>query len=755
MYRQQRAQQLRGGRGYPTEVAGRDRVKFFRRPVEPANIVLENANNNANTATCADAMQAQFAASCPSFSMPSNAAAFASSVPHGRAAGRTSQRPSSALGWRPRQADSSSRMGGNGFLRRGGAGLRGAKPHHLPSLERGDAADAVSSGGEAQPDGRAVASVQTMYRDNEAQTDPYSPDYVIPEGAPTPEILGLQSLTYQNGGLPSGKEGVELIQRLRRRRDVEASLPTGTDAASIEARYTALHELEEKEWAEREDHVAQLQQRRLERLRESLLAREVAREEANRRRLGQIKSQYLESLGGKLTSLEMRRMAASKRGTDKMAQLQALGIGGAAGQTSEAGATLGIPSTTASMKRSTATSKSGRAKPSIATYSRYGTDGAPPQIEQSDITGGSSIDARLRAARQAFNYDIRPQLLADPAGTEVVDAERGARVDRVSPKTFVVPENEAVQRLPTLYQRREQERVLHSLEYAYNKLHPSEDAEGGKACEMTAQRVLELYRATPKLQRPETPVLRLDGDEQEEEQDACILLQRLLRGRAVQNDFFDGRERCRGLIEELQAASTAQKADQLAAAKRKEELLAAEREAEAQHIVGSALGAIVHDTLGFLSQELGRQQDMAALRRLQEEAEVVRATREAAERARRAEVRQQRDRNEAAYAAYMRATDTTLQCFLDDVTRSAVEETAMAVAVEAERARQAAHPSPRHPATEEEAEDAVCDMLDGFVIPAILDAIGLQGRELEKKAVAGAALDAAHTLSKACGRPPT
>ncbi|CAJ1033738.1 Cilia- and flagella-associated protein 91, putative [Leishmania lindenbergi] len=753
MYRQQRAENLRGGRGYTTEVAGRDRVKFFRRPAEPDNTVLENANYNTNTSTRADAMQAQFAASCPSFSMPSHVAAFSSSVPHSGKAERTLRGRSSAHDWRSPQANSTGGIGGNGLGRRGGAGPRRAKPYHLPAIERADAADGINSGGETQQSGRAAASVQTMYRDNEAQTDPYSPDYFIPEGAPTPEILGLQSLTYQNRGLPAGMEGVQLIQRLRRRRDVEASLPTGTDAASIEAKYIILHELEEKEWAEREDHVAQLQQRRLDRLRQSLLAREAAREDANRERLEQIKSQYLESLGGKLMSLEMRRTASSKRGIDKMAQLKALGGGCAPSQAFEAGATLGIPQVTASMKSAAAVMKSGRAKPSIAAYARYGMAGAPPQLEQDGITGGSRVDARLRAARQAFNYDVRPQLLADSERTEAVDAERGVRMDRVAPKTFVVPENEAVKRLPTLYQRREAERVLHSLEYAYSKLHPSEDAEGGKTPELSAQRVLELYRATPKLQRPETPVLKLEGDDEEEKDEACILLQRLLRGRAVQNDFFDGRERCRGLIKELQAASTAQTEQRLTAQRQKEEALEAEREAEAQHIVSSALGSIVHDTLGFLSQELGRQQDMAALRQLQEEAEVVRAIREAAERARRAEVRQKRDRNEVAYAAYMRATDTTLQCFLDDVTLSAVEETAMAVAVEAERARQAACPSPRHPSTEKEAENIVCDMLDGFVIPAIVDAIELQDREVEKKAVAGAALDAAHKLSKESASP--
>ena len=37
--------------------------------------------------------------------------------------------------------------------------------------------------------------VQTDYRDSEAQTDPYSPEYVIRPGS-QPEILTLSSLTY-------------------------------------------------------------------------------------------------------------------------------------------------------------------------------------------------------------------------------------------------------------------------------------------------------------------------------------------------------------------------------------------------------------------------------------------------------------------------------------------------------------------------------------------------------------------------------
>lgn len=748
MYRQQQAQNVPGGRGYQTEVAGRDRVKFFRRPVEPDNTVLDRN---------ADTTNVQFAASCPSFTMPSNAAAFAgASMPQRATASgggrmRGPRRPSSSLGYHARPGRNAA--GGNGVVRRGPESA--GRPYHLPSLRAGDHGnddDMVrqGSGAGVQRDGRVTQSVQTLQRENEAQTDPYSPDYYIPDGAATPEVLSLQGLTYQNGGLPAGRDEVQLIQRLRRRREVEAALPTGSDANSVAARYTVLHELEEKEWAEREDHVAQLQERRLDRLKESLQARESAREDANRERLERIKAQYLEALGGKLTTLEKRRAASSKRGNEKMAELQAQNVEGGGG---------GAVGATFSMTQSGggglggAGNASRRGGPTIASYSRYGISGGPPEMQtaatmtSANATGTTAgLDAQQRVSRQAFNYDVRPHLLSDMGGTQLVDVQRGARVDRVSPQTFVVPENEAVQRLPTLYQRREAERVLQSLEYADRKIHRAEETTEETA-ETQVQRVMELYRATPKLQRPATPVLELDGDDEEEEEDACILLQRLLRGRAVQNDFFEGRERCRGLIEELQAASTAQTAEMRAAAETQGQVAAAEREADMQAILDTALGAVVHDTLGFLTQELLRQQDMAQLRVQQEEAETVRQTREAAELARRAEVRQRRDRNEVAYAAYMRATDTTVQCFLDDVFDTAVEETALAVAVDEEVMRQAARPSPREPATEAEAEAMVCDILDSFLLPTVSDAIALQHRTLAKQAVAEAAVDAAHAAA--------
>merc|ERR1719408_1079911 len=57
------------------------------------------------------------------------------------------------------------------------------------------------------------------------------------------------------------------------------------------------------------------------------------------------------------------------------------------------------------------------------------------------------------------------------------------------------------------------------------------------------------------LERPETPRVKEDVLPEEEEQEAAVLLlQRILRGRAYQNRMFEGKEKRLDLINELRAA---------------------------------------------------------------------------------------------------------------------------------------------------------------------------------------------------------
>lgn len=788
MYRQ-RTEVRGGGANYSTELAGRDRFKFFRPPVEPCGGELHsgeeptasagNGHEGKRAGGTWNAAQIHYAASTPAapslmFSGTSSNIPF---NPHAEA----QHRPASVQG---RHRANNHRGGGNGTNKR-------ARMHHLPTLPGGTATSKFASTMPSLASHRQIGDeeaaycsatarshgVQTVYRENDVQTDPYSPDYYIPDGIPEPEILKLQGLTFQNGGLPAGKEEVELVQRLRRRREIEAALPQGNDDASIEERFRKLHALEEEEWRDRETHVEHLQGRRLDRIKASLMEREAAREEANKERLANVKQQYLSKLSHRLSSLHTKNMGDRRRATEKrIARNKAGGVD----DSSEGGGKEGGGGS----QRSAA----GVKQDLIASYVNYGPRAAPPVISGRPGPGQTGTASGAGDTTKSMTYDVRPVLLTVVEGVEEVDRRRAGRIEHVSESAFAVPENEAIARLPTLYQRHEAERLVQSLERAHNQIQRSKlpasaaaaaaragsDAflsiqlegagtgtgtgmgtgtEGGSLMQIVseeiniakARSVLDLYRAPPKVQRPATPQLELDGDAEEANEEACILLQRLLRGRAVQNDFFEGKERCRGLIQELQAASDAKEAEQAVADIKALEALAAMQSNMVDDVISAAVGDIVGDTLGYLYQELDRQRDVQSLEELRAEAESVRKSREATELARREAERIRRDKEELQYAALVRATRHNVTAFLEAARANAVRDTALAVAVEAERARQGALPAPRDPTDEDEMgkENLVCDMLDGFVIPAIVDSIQLQERKVTKEAPAGAARDVA------------
>ncbi|CAH8589655.1 unnamed protein product [Schistosoma guineensis] len=131
--------------------------------------------------------------------------------------------------------------------------------------------------------------VQTMYRDSEAQTDPYSPLYVV-NTRENLETLKLTSLSY-GYGLPVGLFDVERIERARRRREIEANLPPYKDIANnlvqIAKRRKILEGLENREWYFREREVEAMQEVRLNVIVQLLRRREQRKQEVISRRLDQ------------------------------------------------------------------------------------------------------------------------------------------------------------------------------------------------------------------------------------------------------------------------------------------------------------------------------------------------------------------------------------------------------------------------------------------------------------------------------------
>lgn len=131
-----------------------------------------------------------------------------------------------------------------------------------------------------------TVGVQTDYRESEAQTDPYSPDYVVQPGATPSELLHLAALTWGRSihtsqgliganhsgfpllipitfiicgpigsGLPVGLREIEMIQRAHAKQAWKATLPPLDDLNQLDKRRKMMEEMEVQEWAFREAEI--------------------------------------------------------------------------------------------------------------------------------------------------------------------------------------------------------------------------------------------------------------------------------------------------------------------------------------------------------------------------------------------------------------------------------------------------------------------------------------------------------------------
>ncbi|NXC40041.1 CFA91 protein, partial [Penelope pileata] len=158
---------------------------------------------------------------------------------------------------------------------------------------------------------------QTDYRDGEAQTDPYSPEYLVPNGS-VPELLMLATLTWGRG-LPAGLAEVEMIERAREKRAWEATLPAMDSASNIAKRRKMMEEMERKEWAFREQEIDKLQEMQLEVFRKLLQRREEKQNELDAKRLDDYWQNHQKAKGEKIKrirhnfALMLRKLIAKRK----------------------------------------------------------------------------------------------------------------------------------------------------------------------------------------------------------------------------------------------------------------------------------------------------------------------------------------------------------------------------------------------------------------------------------------------------------
>lgn len=523
--------------------------------------------------------------------------------------------------------------------------------------------------GKAEEGATRDAVCQTDYRENDCQTDPYTPDYWVEDGE-QPQVLAIMELKY-NAGLPAGLAEVEMIDRVKRRTHVEGSLPQGGDDGAMGQRLVALQNLEEVEWNEREAHIKNLQDERHDQMAGALDRRERKRETQSQTRIEAVKRKKLEDAERKLNKMQEKRDTTRR-------------------------------------KLETQHKNPTKDPPKKDIISDYGQNG-----RRGKTVGSNSLVEKMTSA----NYDVRPTLLGFPEGIQELERTKAPKLEKVKSTDTRPPDAPAISSLENNYRKRNAKRVVQDLEFAQGTI---DKAKAGKVATASIQ---DFYRATPRLVRPDTPTLVLQGDQDEEKDEALILLQRLLRGRAVQNEFFEGKERCHGLIEELQAAAAAKdKASEwrdgkavAAFAKRQRDMV--------QGVIDQIQGDIIFGTVDYLNKELTRQREAAEFDKLRLRAESDRQQREEAEKRRRQEEEQQRRREDEQYRHLLAVTDYTVATLLEQTTEEAIRATAYERAVEEQAQRLTEEELERERTQVEDTqlhrEQVVCDLMLKFVIPQV------------------------------------
>ncbi|XP_028322716.1 cilia- and flagella-associated protein 91 [Gouania willdenowi] len=187
----------------------------------------------------------------------------------------------------------------------------------LPSHLR-DNLTSVQINADAEPS-HCTVEVQTDYRESETQTDPYSPEYVLPPGRTPPELLlKLASLTWGQG-LPAGLAEVQMIERMRAKLAWEATLPPLSDLSQLDQRRRMMEKMEAEEWAFRDAEIQELHDARLAARKDLLKQRDEAQKDVTTKRLNLIYSAHQDNIENQKKKIqndymrELRKLEAKKK----------------------------------------------------------------------------------------------------------------------------------------------------------------------------------------------------------------------------------------------------------------------------------------------------------------------------------------------------------------------------------------------------------------------------------------------------------
>eukprot|EP00927_Polykrikos_kofoidii_P056045 TRINITY_DN50229_c0_g1_i1.p1 TRINITY_DN50229_c0_g1~~TRINITY_DN50229_c0_g1_i1.p1 ORF type:complete len:703 (-),score=151.85 TRINITY_DN50229_c0_g1_i1:483-2591(-) len=493
-----------------------------------------------------------------------------------------------------------------------------------------------------EPKSKTVGT-QSVYRESDAQTDPYSPEYYIVPGQ-VPEVLTLAHLTFGQG-LPASELELKIIERTRQKRIFEAMLPPPTDEFNMELRSSLMETQEFRDWAERERNIRELQEKRLHLLQEALTTRDFSREQSQNERVERMRKKKEEERDRVLAACQRKRIKVLRK-TQKERQ-----------------AAEGRP----------------KKRDVIAEHADFTSQVYAPLARKGYIPDSNTARIEVQPA-DLMTYPGLVQLEQSlpPAMLQATDRH---------PKEMRKPKSS--------YETRRENEMSSALKAAMESITKeltlgapvSDDgtkgAEPAAAVGATASKK-NLVRGI-LVERPESPRMKDDVlPEEEQVETAVLLLQRLIRGRAAQNHMFEGKEKRLDLINELRAAERYAATSTTVEEKRYIDQL---RDKAFEGVLESAQGGVVSKTLDQLSKELLRFQQERRIDVMVKLAERERQLRQAQESGRRQAEERLREREDEMFRQIMGVHQGTVDSYLEEVLTSTVDQAAQSRALTEARLR--------------------------------------------------------------------
>lgn len=502
-----------------------------------------------------------------------------------------------------------------------------------------------------------TVEVQTVYRESEAQTVPYSPEYVLEDGA-DPEVLMLQGLTHANG-LPAGLKELEMIEHARIKRDLENNMLPFTDEACFVVRKTMMETQELREFQLREAEVEAQRDLRLATLQRALNEREESAEFLASQRVEAIRQSRMDAREKTLQKIRKKRInvlrkLARKRNTvdpvlsnsakrdvindyfDRGSEVYApqkrggrnAAPDGSRFDTVGRTAPLNILSNVDDLESSIPRHFTA-VKTKAPTFIATGGPGAEQVLmsKTAPLVGPGGGRAAVHRLTSAGHRSVR-NTKKDVETMHTILTKK--RLARTGEHTGVVTEDQSATGTGSGVQKTQAD-------------HPAEGTteniqENGPATSPSHRPSLLSRKPKGRPRTPDFTTSHRSEDDNHALYSSLVLLQRLIRGRAVQNTMFEGRYRRAELISELRAADEYKQVLE-ESEEEQQEIEKAKWDETIEEVRTSTMdavtGAVASNTLVLLTQEKEREEVLQQMQEIADAAKEERIKREIAEAGRR------------------------------------------------------------------------------------------------------------------------